>query len=90
MNASIVDLRYKSAEILKALERRQPVNVLYHGKIKGVLAPYKNKSSLVVQKHPFFDMLNDVKLSKKKSKLSKKQKVDEMMDDLRGGRNRDF
>ncbi len=33
MKASIVDLRYKMKEILRALERRETVTILYHGKV---------------------------------------------------------
>ncbi|HEC27634.1 MAG TPA: type II toxin-antitoxin system Phd/YefM family antitoxin [Gammaproteobacteria bacterium] len=44
MKASIVDLRYKINDILKALDRNESVTVLYHGKIKD---------------HPLFGMTND-------------------------------
>ena len=33
MKASIVDLRYKTTDILKALDRNESVTILYHGKI---------------------------------------------------------
>ena len=56
MKASIVDLRYKTKDILKALERNESVTVLYHGKVKGVIRPAKEKSALKVKKHPFFGM----------------------------------
>ena len=35
MKASIVDLRYKTREILEALERNESVTVLYHGRVRG-------------------------------------------------------
>ena len=41
MKASIVDLRYKTRDILKTLDRNETVTVLYHGKVK---------------EHPFFGM----------------------------------
>jgi len=41
MKASIVDLRYKMNEVIKALERNETVTVLYHGKEKGVITPVK-------------------------------------------------
>ncbi len=56
MKASIVDLRYKTNEILKALDRNESVTVLYHGKIKGVIKPAKGKSVLKIKDHPFFGM----------------------------------
>ena len=59
MKASIVDLRYKTNDILKALDRNESVTVLYHGKIKGVIKPVKEKSELKVIEHPFFGMYQD-------------------------------
>ena len=56
MKASIVDLRYKTNEILKALDRNESVTVLYHGKIKGVIKPVKELSELSIKDHPFFGM----------------------------------
>jgi len=56
MKASIVDLRYKTRDILKALDRNETVTVLYHGKIKGIIKPAREKSELKVKEHPFFGM----------------------------------
>ena len=56
MKASIVDLRYKTKEILKALEKNETVTVLYHGKVRGVIKPVKEKSLTKVKDHPFFGM----------------------------------
>ena len=56
MKASIVDLRYKTNDILKALDRNESVTVLYHGKIKGIIKPAGKKSELKIQDHPFFGM----------------------------------
>jgi len=56
MKASIVDLRYKTKEILKALGRNESVTVLYHGKIRGVIRPAREKSVSRVKNHPFFGM----------------------------------
>jgi hypothetical protein len=56
MKASIVDLRYKTNDILKALDRNESVTVLYHGKIKGIIKPVREKSELKVKDHPFFGM----------------------------------
>ena len=39
MNASIVDLRYKTKQILAALDRRETVKLLYRGKTKGFIQP---------------------------------------------------
>jgi len=56
MKASIVDLRYKTNDILKALDRNESVTVLYHGKVKGIIKPAREKSELKVKDHPFFGM----------------------------------
>ncbi|RLA22692.1 MAG: type II toxin-antitoxin system Phd/YefM family antitoxin [Gammaproteobacteria bacterium] len=56
MKASIVDLRYKTTDILKALDRNESVTVLYHGKVKGVIKPVREKSMSKVKEHPFFAM----------------------------------
>ncbi len=59
MKASIVDLRYKTNDILKALDRNESVTVLYHGKIKGVIKPAREKTVSKIKDHPFFGMTND-------------------------------
>ena len=56
MKASIVDLRYKTNDILKALDRNESVTILYHGRIKGIIKPAREKSVSKVKDHPFFAM----------------------------------
>lgn len=56
MKASIVDLRYKTAEILKALDNQETVTILYHGKAKGIISPLNEKRATMVKDHPFFGM----------------------------------
>ena len=56
MKASIVDLRYKTSEILKALERNEAVEVLYHGKLKGIIQPVGSELKVSIVNHPFFNM----------------------------------
>ena len=56
MKASIVDLRYKTKDILQALERNESVTVLYHGKVRGIITPVREKSVFKVEDHPFFGM----------------------------------
>lgn len=76
MQASVLDLRYKMKEVLQALERRETVTVLYHGKTKGTIIPCEeSKSAFGIKDHPFFGM-------NKKNKRS----VSAIMDQLRGGR----
>ncbi len=59
MKASIVDLRYKTNDILKALYRNESVTVLYLGKVKGVIKPAREKSELKIKDHPFFGMYGE-------------------------------
>jgi antitoxin (DNA-binding transcriptional repressor) of toxin-antitoxin stability system len=77
MDASVVDLRYNTREILKALDRRETVNILYHGKLKAIIVPADAQSALPLDQHPFFG-------SAKKGA----RKVSELMKELRGGRYR--
>jgi antitoxin (DNA-binding transcriptional repressor) of toxin-antitoxin stability system len=56
MKASIVDLRYKMNDVLKALDRKEEVTILYRGKVKGRIVPETGKSGNKVQDHLFFGM----------------------------------
>lgn len=75
MKATVVDLRYKMNEILKALDRREKVTLLYHGKVKGEIIPAGEKQYESVVMHPFFNMAAE-----------KNESVDRQMDTLRGAR----
>lgn len=80
MEASIVDLRYKMNDVLKALERNEEVTILYRGQPKGVIVPFKKESSQKKLKdHPFCGMNEKPKTS-----------VEEDMEALRGGRYDDL
>lgn len=78
MKATVVDLRYRMNEVLKALERNEDVSILYHGKTKGVLKAQTHRSETRVCEHPFFNMRHG------------KDSVDAEMERLRGGRYRDL
>jgi len=56
MKASVVDLRYKMNEVLKALDRREKVTLICYGKVKGTIIPVKSGQSTSVVEHPFFNM----------------------------------
>ena len=77
MDASVVDLRYKTREILKALDRRESVNILYHGKLKATISPAGAATQASLAEHPFFG-------SAKKGG----RRVSALMAELRGGRYR--
>ncbi|MCX7012047.1 MAG: type II toxin-antitoxin system Phd/YefM family antitoxin [Candidatus Sumerlaeota bacterium] len=78
MNATIVDLRYRMKDVLKALERREEVRILCRGKLKGIIIPQPTRARKKVTEHPFFN-----------SRPSDKS-VEQEMDELRGGRYRDL
>ncbi len=59
MRATVVDLRYKMNDVLKALDRNERVTVLCRGKIKGVLVPAGEKKHQKIKEHPFFGMSLD-------------------------------
>lgn len=79
MEASILDIRYKMKAILKALDRNESVKILYHGKLRGLITPCKRASSKKVEEHPFFGMTS-----------SQQSSVEEVMENLRGGRYGDL
>ncbi|MEA1911194.1 MAG: type II toxin-antitoxin system Phd/YefM family antitoxin [Spirochaetota bacterium] len=82
MEASIVDLRYKMNDVLKALERNEKVTVFYRGKEKGVLMPsfISNNPTQKITEHPFFGM----------SSTDSEKSVLEEMNELRGKRYSDI
>ncbi len=43
MKATVVDLRYKMNDVLKALDRNEKVTVLYRGKVRGILIPVEKQ-----------------------------------------------
>jgi len=57
MEASIVDLRYRMSEVLAALARRERVQILYHGKVKGIILPAGEGRNCKAADHPFFGLL---------------------------------
>jgi antitoxin (DNA-binding transcriptional repressor) of toxin-antitoxin stability system len=77
MEASIVDLRYRMKEVLRALERRESVTILYHGKVKGRLIPAGARRRMAATAHPFFGMT-----------AGDTRPVAALLTELRGGRFR--
>jgi hypothetical protein len=80
MKATIVDLRYKMNDVLKALERNEEVTVFYRGKVKGILIPSGKKIKLKITDHPFFGMSSHID----------EKSVQDVLDDLRGSRYDDI
>lgn len=83
MRASVVDLRTKMKEVLQALRRNEQVEILYHGKVAGIITPPKTHAGkrVKVQDHPLFGMSRDA---------HKGKSVQQIMEDLRGGRYHDI
>lgn len=79
MNATILDLRYKTKKVLEALERRETVAVLHRGKLKGRIVPVGPSTTSKVKDTEFFGMHSDAK-----------QSVEAVMSNLRGGRHSDL
>lgn len=75
MKASVVDMRYKMSEVLDAIDRNETVEILYHGRTKGIILPVRSKSETPVKEHPFFGMLRDCE-----------SPVDAVMEAIRGPR----
>ncbi len=65
MNATIVDLRYRMKEVLRAIDRGETVMVLYRGKEKARLMPVLAASSAVgagapgIRNQPIFGLWRD-------------------------------
>jgi antitoxin (DNA-binding transcriptional repressor) of toxin-antitoxin stability system len=62
MKATFVDLRTKSAEIIRALLRKERVTVLYRGKPAAVMQPIDDPSdgtTASAKEHPAFGMWAD-------------------------------
>lgn len=59
MKATVLDLRYRMKEVLKALDKGEKVSVFYHGKLKGTIIPVGAEQGLRVADHPFFGMARD-------------------------------
>jgi prevent-host-death family protein len=60
MKASIVDLRYHMKDVLRALDRGEPVTVLYRGKEKARLVPIAaDTPKMKVEDHPACGMWKD-------------------------------
>ena len=58
MKASILDLRRRMSDVLRALENNEPVTILHRGKEKGVIypSPVPQDRSTSVTQHPAFGM----------------------------------
>ncbi len=79
MKASILDLRRRMREVLGALDRNEPVTILYRGRPKGVIHPSSpgNNAVASVTEHSAFGMWKD---------RADMQAVEQVVRSLRQGR----
>jgi len=75
MKATVVDLKHKMKDVLEALEKREKITLLYHGKGKGFIIPADGQKIVKVVNHPFS------KMAEKKAKS-----VEQQINELRGSR----
>jgi len=75
MKATVLDLRYRMKDVLKALDKREKVTISYHGRIKGTIVPAGADKAIKVEDHPFFNMAEEETRS-----------VAQQMGELRGSR----
>jgi hypothetical protein len=61
MKATVLDLRRRMPDVLKALDRNEPVTLLHRGKVKGVITPRPASGSKTrkVAEHPAFGIWKD-------------------------------
>jgi prevent-host-death family protein len=61
MKASILDLRRKTGDIIRALEQNETVTISYRGRKKGVIYPVKaaKETPEAIAEHPAFGMWRD-------------------------------
>lgn len=60
MKANILDLRLRMGDVMRAIERGEPVTILYRGKDKAVLMPVsQTKPPISVKEHAAFGMWKD-------------------------------
>ena len=82
MNATTLDLRYRTREVMKSIDRGESVVITFRGKPKGVISPYREtttKDGASIMDHPFIGMWTESGTT-----------VDDEMNRLRGGRCNDL
>ena len=81
MQATSVDLRFKTKQIFEALERGESIELLQRGKVKGRIIPTEKSKTkrMRAEDHPYFG-----------SEKGDKRSVEQIMNELRGPRYRDI
>jgi hypothetical protein len=80
MKASILDMRRRMGDILRALEQNEPVTILHRGREKGIIYPSRTSHlpTPMVREHPAFGMWKD---------RENMREVDRIVRKLRKGRS---
>ena len=81
MKASILDLRRRMRDILRALDRNESVTIFYRGKEKAILSPLRKPATKPVKDHVAFGIWLD---------REDMEDVDAYVRQLRKGRLSDF
>lgn len=83
MNATTLDLRYRTRDVLSSLDRGESVVITFRGRPRGVISPYREttarKDEPSILDHPFIGMWAGSEMT-----------VDDEMNRLRGGRYNDL
>lgn len=61
MKATILDLRHRMGDVLRALDRNETVKIFYRGRLKALLLPAHGdqEENMSVKEHPAFGMWLD-------------------------------
>jgi len=81
MKASILDLRRRMKDVLRALDRNESVKIFYRGKEKAILSPALQPAKKSIKDHEAFGMWKD---------REDMADVDAYVRNLRKGRLNDF
>jgi len=72
MQATSVDMRFKTKQIFEALDRGERVDLLQRGRLKGCIVPASSRHKIKAEEHALFG-----------SEKSDKRSVVKIVDDLR-------
>lgn len=61
MKVSILDLRRRIKDVLRALDRNESVTIYYRGKEKAILSPSRQQTGKSIKDHEAFGMWRDRK-----------------------------
>ena len=80
MNATLVDLRYRTKDIMRAIERNETVKIFSHGKLKAEMKAVGEKAP---EKKARYSILNDPYVG---SRMDDTEPVHDKVRRIRAGR----